>query len=207
MDQTIDYAIELDPGLRQLLPGGAVPGHGRSTRRRCAKGCSAGRATGRRWNTRTTCCAATGSTSAVVMDAINRAKRRFFLRPRYIARHAGDVARLALTKQSIVWQVLTRTVFGTRVVDTAVPGSAPRRPSLGSERQRRDFRGRQPPIGLRREAAARETNRPQVAQLVEIAERFLEISSCSRPRSGSRTRTAARRPTPGARAPAARGRS
>jgi hypothetical protein len=51
------------------------------------------------------------------MEAINRAKRRFFLRPRYMARHAGDVARLALTKQSIVWQVLSRAVFGAKVVD------------------------------------------------------------------------------------------
>jgi hypothetical protein len=56
-----------------------------------------------------------------VMGAINRAKRRFFLRPAYIARHAGDIAKLALTKQAIVWQVLSRTVFGARVVDTDAP--------------------------------------------------------------------------------------
>lgn len=31
----------------------------------------------------------------------------------------GDVARIAATKQSLVWQVLTRTRFGARVVDTA----------------------------------------------------------------------------------------
>jgi len=53
------------------------------------------------------------------MDAINRAKRRFFLRPSYIGRHLGDVARLAFTKQSIVWQVMSRTLFGARVVETA----------------------------------------------------------------------------------------
>ena len=58
-----------------------------------------------------------GLDEQVVMQAINRAKRRFFLRPAYVARHAGDVLRLALTKQSIMWQVLTRTIFGTRVVD------------------------------------------------------------------------------------------
>ena len=55
------------------------------------------------------------------MDAINRAKRRFFLRPSYISRHLGDVARLAMTKQTIVWQVLSRTLFGARVVATAPP--------------------------------------------------------------------------------------
>ena len=33
-----------------------------------------------------------GLDERVVMDAINRAKRRFFLRPAYVLRHAGDVA-------------------------------------------------------------------------------------------------------------------
>jgi hypothetical protein len=67
-----------------------------------------------------------GLDERVVMSAINRAKRRFFLRPGYITRHLGDVARLALTKQAIVWQVFSRTVLGTRVVDTA-PAAARRR--------------------------------------------------------------------------------
>ena len=50
----------------------------------------------------------------VVMDAINRAKRRFFLRPGYLARHVGDVARLARSKQAIFAQVLSRTLFGAQ---------------------------------------------------------------------------------------------
>jgi hypothetical protein len=29
------------------------------------------------------------------------------------------VARIAVSKQNIVWQVLTRTLFGARVVDTS----------------------------------------------------------------------------------------
>ena len=37
-----------------------------------------------------------GLDERVVMGAINRAKRRFYLRPGYLARHAGDVLRLAL---------------------------------------------------------------------------------------------------------------
>jgi protein-L-isoaspartate O-methyltransferase len=60
-----------------------------------------------------------------VMDAINRAKRRFFLRPGYMARHVADVAQIALSKQNIVWQVLTRTLFGAPVVDTST-AAAPR---------------------------------------------------------------------------------
>jgi len=54
-----------------------------------------------------------------VMDAINGAKRRFFLRPGYLARHAGDIARLALTKQGIVWQVFVRTLFGAPIADAS----------------------------------------------------------------------------------------
>ena len=61
-----------------------------------------------------------GLDEQVVMDAINRAKRRFFLRPGYMVRHLGDVARVAVSKQSIVWQVMTRTIFGAKVIDTTV---------------------------------------------------------------------------------------
>jgi hypothetical protein len=60
------------------------------------------------------------------MRTINRAKRRFFLRPSYLLRHLGDVVRLGLTKQAIVWQVLSRTVFGSRITDAAPPGAAVR---------------------------------------------------------------------------------
>ena len=60
-----------------------------------------------------------GLDERMVMAAINRAKRRFFLRPGYMARHVGDVARIAVSKQSIVWQVLSRTLFRARVVDTS----------------------------------------------------------------------------------------
>jgi len=60
-----------------------------------------------------------GLDERIVMDAINRAKRRFFLRPGYMARHVGDVAQIAFSKQNIVWQVLTRTLFGAPVIDTS----------------------------------------------------------------------------------------
>jgi hypothetical protein len=62
-----------------------------------------------------------GLNERVVMDAIHRAKRRFFLRPGYLARHLGDVARLALSKQSIFLQVMSRTLFGAKVIDTSPP--------------------------------------------------------------------------------------
>ncbi len=41
-----------------------------------------------------------------VMRAIARARRRFYLRPRYLARHAWDLARVAVTKPAITVRVL-----------------------------------------------------------------------------------------------------
>ena len=76
-----------------------------------------------------------GLDERIVMEAINRAKRRFFLRPSYITRHLGDVARLALTKQAIVWQVLSRAVLGARTVDTTVAAPRASIPADGLTRQ------------------------------------------------------------------------
>jgi len=53
----------------------------------------------------------------VVMDAINRAKRRFFMRPAYISRRLGDVMKLAVTKPAIFRQIAARTIFGAKVPD------------------------------------------------------------------------------------------
>jgi radical SAM superfamily enzyme YgiQ (UPF0313 family) len=122
MDQTIDYAIELDPDFANFYP--AVPYPGTALYDKALRDGLLPASAERDWAKMEYSyylLRGNGLDERMVMEAINRAKRRFFLRPRYIARHAGDVARLALTKQSIVWQVLTRTVFGARVVDTAVP--------------------------------------------------------------------------------------
>jgi anaerobic magnesium-protoporphyrin IX monomethyl ester cyclase len=122
MNQTVDYAIELDPDFANFYP--AVPYPGTSLYDKALRDGLLPASAERDWAKMEYSyylLEGNGLNERLVMDAINRAKRRFFLRPRYIARHAGDVARLALTKQSIVWQVLSRTVFGTRVVDAAVP--------------------------------------------------------------------------------------
>jgi hypothetical protein len=49
-----------------------------------------------------------------------------------VARHAGDVARIAVSKQNIVWQVLSRTLFGARVVDTSAAGAPSRSAAVES---------------------------------------------------------------------------
>ena len=53
------------------------------------------------------------------MGAINRAKRRFFMRPSYISSRLGDMMKLAVTKPAIFRQIATRTIFGARVPDPA----------------------------------------------------------------------------------------
>jgi radical SAM superfamily enzyme YgiQ (UPF0313 family) len=126
MAQTIDYAIELDPDFANFYP--AVPYPGTDL---FAKAMREGMLTPDaasdwpRMEYSYYVMSGNGLDEQVVMSTINRAKRRFFLRPSYMARHLGDVARLAVTKRTIVWQVLARTVFGARVADTGAASTAP----------------------------------------------------------------------------------
>jgi radical SAM superfamily enzyme YgiQ (UPF0313 family) len=132
MEQTLDYAIELDPDFANFYP--AVPYPGTALYDKCIREglLSPEAADWSKMEYSYYLLNGNGLDERVVMDAINRAKRRFFLRPGYVARHAGDVARLVLTKQAIVWQVLSRIIFGTRVVDASAgirPSSVDRRES------------------------------------------------------------------------------
>ena len=127
MDQTTRYAIELDPDFANFYP--AVPYPGTALYEKCVRDglLQPETADWSKMEYRYYLLRGGGLDERIVMESINRAKRRFFLRPAYMLRHAGDVAKLALTKQAIVWQVLSRTVFGARVVDTQ-PGRAALRP-------------------------------------------------------------------------------
>ena len=123
MDHTIDYAIALDPDFANFYP--AVPYPGTALYEKCVRDALLPPGAGDDWAKMEYSyylLRGNGLDDRIVMEAINRAKRRFFLRPGYMVRHVGDVARIALTKQSIVWQVLSRTVFGTRIVDTSTAG-------------------------------------------------------------------------------------
>jgi radical SAM superfamily enzyme YgiQ (UPF0313 family) len=125
MNQTIDYAIALDPDFANFYP--AVPYPGTALYAKCVRDSLLPSEAGRDWSKMEYSyylLRGNGLDEQVVMAAINRAKRRFFLRPGYMARHLGDVARIAVSKQNIVWQVLTRTLFGAQVVDTS-PAAAP----------------------------------------------------------------------------------
>ena len=125
MASTVEYAIELDPDFANFYP--AVPYPGTALHDKCVREQLLGPNADdwSRMEYSYYLLDGNGLNEHVVMDAINRAKRRFFLRPSYLARHAGDIARLALTKQGIVWQVLVRTLFGARVTDATRQGTGP----------------------------------------------------------------------------------
>jgi len=132
MDQTINYAITLDPDFANFYP--AVPYPGTALYEKCIRESLLPEDAMNDWSKMEYSyylLRGNGLDQQVVMTAINRAKRRFFLRPGYMARHVGDVAQIALSKQNIVWQVLTRTLFGAPVIDTST--AAPERQSAAVE--------------------------------------------------------------------------
>jgi hypothetical protein len=63
-----------------------------------------------------------GLDEPTVLSAINRGKRRFYLRPGYLLRHFGDIARLTTTKWDLARHVASRMVFGG-VADAGSPST------------------------------------------------------------------------------------
>jgi radical SAM superfamily enzyme YgiQ (UPF0313 family) len=132
MDHTIEYAIALGPDFANFYP--AVPYPGTALYEKCVRESLLPAEAGNDWAKMEYSyylLRGNGLDERLVMGAINRAKRRFFLRPGYMTRHVADVVRIAVSKQNIVWQVLTRTLFGARVVDTS-PAATPS-PSAAAE--------------------------------------------------------------------------
>ena len=124
LERTIDYAIELDPDFANFYP--AVPYPGTEL---YAKAKRDGLLAAEDWTKMEYSyylLRGNGLDEATVMNAINRAKRRFYLRPGYIAKHAGDVVRLAVTKWNLAWHVASRILFGTPVTDAATPSTTAR---------------------------------------------------------------------------------
>jgi radical SAM superfamily enzyme YgiQ (UPF0313 family) len=126
MNQTVEYAVALDPDFANFYP--AVPYPGTALYDKCIRDSLLPAEAANDWSKMEYSyylLRGNGLDERVVMSAINRAKRRFFLRPGYMARHVSDVAQIAFSKQNIVWQVMTRTLFGAPVVDTST-AAAPR---------------------------------------------------------------------------------
>jgi radical SAM superfamily enzyme YgiQ (UPF0313 family) len=111
LDRTIDYAIDLNPDFANFYP--AVPYPGTEL---YAKAKRDGLLASEDWSRMEYSfyqLRGNGLDEPIVMNAINRARRRFYLRPSYLARHAGDVVRLAASKWDLVMPVARRVLFGT----------------------------------------------------------------------------------------------
>ena len=115
MDQTIKYAIDLDPDFANFYPAVPYPGTALHEKVR-REGLLPERAESdwARLEYSYYVLEGNGLNHELVMDAINRAKRRFFLRPSYLARHVGDMTKLATTKWHVAWQIGSRMLLGTR---------------------------------------------------------------------------------------------
>ena len=116
INQTIDYAIALDPDFANFYP--AVPYPGTALYDKVVREGLLVEEDWSRMEYSYYLLRGNGLDERVVMEAINRAKRRFFMRPTYVARNLRDVFKLATSKPAIVRQILGRAVFGARVPDT-----------------------------------------------------------------------------------------
>jgi radical SAM superfamily enzyme YgiQ (UPF0313 family) len=117
LERTTRYAIELDPDFANFYPAVPYPGtelHAKAKREGLLASEDWTRMEYSYYLLR-----GNGLDEPTVMGAINRAKRRFYLRPRYLARHSGDIVRLATTKWDVVWHVASRVLFGAPVSDAA----------------------------------------------------------------------------------------
>jgi radical SAM superfamily enzyme len=119
INHTIDYAIELDPDFANFYP--AVPYPGTELYNKVVREGLLAEEDWSRMEYSYYLLRGNGLDEQVVMDAINRAKRRFFMRPKYIARKFGDVLKLATTKPHIFGQIASRTIFGAKIPPPAHP--------------------------------------------------------------------------------------
>jgi radical SAM superfamily enzyme YgiQ (UPF0313 family) len=117
LDRTIDYAIELNPDFANFYPAVPYPGTELYTKAK-----RDGLLTSEDWTRMEYSyylLSGNGLDEPTVMNAINRARRRFYLRPSYLARHSGDVARLAITKWRVASQLASRLLLGSAAPDVA----------------------------------------------------------------------------------------
>jgi anaerobic magnesium-protoporphyrin IX monomethyl ester cyclase len=122
INHTIDYAIELNPDFANFYP--AVPYPGTELYNKAVRDGLLVEEDWSRMEYSYYLLRGNGLDETVVMDAVNRAKRRFFMRPAYLARRFADVVKLAATKPHIFGQIASRTLFGARIPAPARPEAA-----------------------------------------------------------------------------------
>jgi radical SAM superfamily enzyme YgiQ (UPF0313 family) len=121
INHTIDYAIELNPDFANFYP--AVPYPGTELYNKAVRDGLLVEEDWSRMEYSYYLLRGNGLDERVVMDAVNRAKRRFFMRPKYLARKFADVVKLATTKPAIFRQIAARTLLGARIPDPPRPAA------------------------------------------------------------------------------------
>jgi radical SAM superfamily enzyme YgiQ (UPF0313 family) len=122
LERTIDYAIDLDPDFANFYP--AVPYPGTALYDKAKR---EGLLVAEDWSRMEYSyylLRGNGLDEEVVLNAINRGKRRFYLRPGYLMRHTGDILRLTATKWNLAWHVGSRVLFGAPVTHAQEDASA-----------------------------------------------------------------------------------
>jgi anaerobic magnesium-protoporphyrin IX monomethyl ester cyclase len=112
MEQTTRYAIELDADFANFYP--AVPYPGTALFEKARRDGLLATDDWTKMEYSYYVLEGNGLNEQVVMAALGRARRRFFLRPSYIVRHLGDIGRMLLTSQSLAWKIVTRMLIGER---------------------------------------------------------------------------------------------
>jgi radical SAM superfamily enzyme YgiQ (UPF0313 family) len=113
MDRTVDYAIELGVDFANFYP--AVPYPGTALYEKVRREGLLASEDWQRMEYSHYLISGGDLDERAVMQAIRRARRRFYLRPRYLARHFGDGVRIAMTKPAILARALPRLLFGPPV--------------------------------------------------------------------------------------------
>jgi radical SAM superfamily enzyme YgiQ (UPF0313 family) len=110
MDATVEYAIELGVDFANFYP--AVPYPGTELYAKVRRDGLLASEDWRRMEYSHYLLSGGGLDERAVMQAIRRARRRFYLRPGYLGRHLGDAAKIAITKPTILARALPRLLFG-----------------------------------------------------------------------------------------------
>jgi radical SAM superfamily enzyme YgiQ (UPF0313 family) len=112
MERTTAFALELDADYANFYP--AVPYPGTAMYEKCRRDGLLATDDWSKLEYSYYVLRGGGLDERTVMAAISRARRRFFLRPRFLARHLGEIVRLLATSQTLVWRILWQMVFGVR---------------------------------------------------------------------------------------------
>jgi radical SAM superfamily enzyme YgiQ (UPF0313 family) len=106
MERTARYAREIDPDFANFYP--AVPYPGTAMHTKCVRDGLLATDDWSKMEYSYYVLRGNGLDEAVVMDAIRRATRRFYLRPSWMTRHSFDLTKLLMSSAPLVWRAAVR---------------------------------------------------------------------------------------------------